>query len=128
MTPEQLPQYTQQLQTLRAGLLAQLRQQRGGEISRADAAADNRDLAQGDWAQSDASRDLSVALEERELHELTQISAALARITEGSYGSCTACGADIPDARLNANPVAERCISCQTQLEHAHGKTATHSL
>lgn len=128
MTPELLPQYTQQLQTMRADLLAQLRQQRGGEVSRADAAAENRDLAQGDWAQSDAMRDLSVALEERELHELNQISAALARISAGNFGECTDCGADIPDARLQANPVAARCIACQTQVENAHGKVQTHTL
>ena len=128
MTPALLPQYTQQLQTMRSELLAQLRQQRGGEIGRADAAADNRDLAQGDWAQSDALRDLSVALEERELHELNQIGAALTRITGGDYGACSDCGADIPDARLQANPVAMRCIACQTVVEHAHGKPHTHSL
>lgn len=127
MKTELLPQYTQQLQAMRANLLAQLRQQRGGEVGRADAAADNRDLAQGDWVQADASRDLSVVLEERELQELNQIGAALARITDGNYGACTDCGADIPDARLQANPVAERCIACQTQAEQAHGKAHTHS-
>lgn len=128
MTPELLPQYAQQLQTLRADLLAQLRQQRGGEISRAEAAAETRSLAQGDWAQTDALHDLSVALEERELLELNQIGSALKRITEGEYGICTDCGADIPDARLQANPMAERCIGCQTQVESTHGKVHTHSL
>ncbi len=128
MTPELLPRYAQQLHALRADLLAQLRQQRGGEVSRADAAADSRDLAQGDWAQADAQRDLSVALQERELHELNQIDAALARISEGDYGACTDCGADIPDARLQANPVAERCIGCQTKFESTHGTQHTHSL
>lgn len=128
MTPELLPQYAQQLQTMRTDLLAQLRQQRGGEISRAEAAAETRSLAQGDWAQSDASHDLSVALEERELQELNQIGAALQRITDGEYGSCIDCGADIPDARLHANPVAERCISCQTQVENTHGRLHTHSM
>jgi DnaK suppressor protein len=128
MTPELLPRYAQQLHALRTDLLAQLRQQRGGEVSRADAAADSRDLAQGDWAQADAQRDLSVALQERELHELNQIDAALARISEGDYGACTDCGADIPDARLQANPVAERCIGCQTKFESTHGALHTHSL
>ena len=75
-----------------------------------------------------ALRDLSVALEERELQELNQISAALARISAGDFGSCTDCGADIPDARLQANPVAARCIACQTLVENAHGKVHTHTL
>lgn len=103
-------------------------QQRGGEISRADAAAEARSIAQGDWAQTDAERDLAVALEERELAELNQIAAALARITDGSYGECTACGADVGVARLQANPVAERCIACQTKLEQAQGQPHTPSM
>lgn len=128
VTPDMLPGFAARLQTLRAELLDQLRQQRGGEIGRADAAANARSLAQGDWAQSDAERDLAVALEERELAELNQIGAALARVADGSYGSCTDCGADIGVARLQANPVAERCITCQTQQEQGHGHVHTPSL
>lgn len=128
MNPDLLPQYTAQLQTLRTALLDQVRQQRGGEVGRADAAAEARGLAQGDWAQADAERDLAVALEEREMAELNLIGAALARIKDGSFGACTDCGADIPDARLQANPMAERCIGCQTKAENAHGKVHTPSM
>ncbi len=128
VTPDLLPAFAAQLQAMRASLLEQLRQQRGGEISRADAAAEARSIAQGDWAQTDAERDLAVALEERELAELNQIAAALARITNGSYGECTACGADVGVARLQANPVAERCIACQTKLEQAQGQPHTPSM
>lgn len=128
VTPDLLPAFATQLQAMRASLLEQLRQQRGGEISRADAAAEARSIAQGDWAQTDAERDLAVALEERELAELNQIAAALTRITNGSYGECTACGADVGVARLQANPVAERCIACQTKLEQAQGNPHTHSM
>lgn len=128
VTPDMLPQFAQQLQTMRNDLLAQLKQQRGGEISRADAAADARSLAQGDWAQNDAERDLAVTLEERELHELNQISAALKAIADGSFGSCVACGADVGAARLKANPVATRCIACQTKLEQAQGQVHTPSM
>lgn len=122
VTPDLLPAFASQLQALRTHLLEQLRQQRGGEVSRAEAAADARSIAQGDWAQTDAERDLAVALEERELAELNQIAAALARIADGSYGECTACGADVGVARLQANPVAERCMACQTRLEQAQGQ------
>ena len=128
VTPDLMPAFAAQWQAMRASLLEQLRQQRGGEISRADAAAEARSIAQGDWAQTDAERDLAVALEERELAELNQIAAALARITDGSYGECTACGADVGVARLQANPVAERCIACQTKLEQAQGQPHTPSM
>ncbi|MBA4254763.1 MAG: conjugal transfer protein TraR [Polaromonas sp.] len=122
VTPDLLPQFTQLLNDQRAALLAQIRQQRGGDISRADAAANARSVAQGDWAQNDAERDLAVTLEERELDELNQISTALQAIADGSYGSCVTCGADVGVARLKANPVALRCMACQTQLEQAHGQ------
>lgn len=44
--------------------------------------------------------------------EATEVRAALGRIASGTYGICTNCGAEIPRARLEAQPVATRCISC----------------
>jgi DnaK suppressor protein len=125
VTTEQLPAFASQLQAMKAELLAQVRQQRGGELSRADAAAEVRSLAQGDWAQSDAERGLSVTLEERELAEINDIAAAQQRISDGSFGECSDCGAPIGVARLQANPVALRCIGCQTQQEEHGGRHPT---
>ncbi len=111
-----------QLQQMREGLLAQLRAQRGGAVGRAEAAAEARTLATGDWAQDDAQRDLTFALEEREAAELNAIDAALQRIASGEYGQCSDCGVDITPARLQANPVALRCIQCQGVWERNHGE------
>ncbi|HEX5785047.1 MAG TPA: TraR/DksA family transcriptional regulator [Burkholderiaceae bacterium] len=127
-TPHSTSTPAERLGVLRTSLLNQLRQQRGGDLSRVDAAASALDLTQGDWAQADAERDLTVALQERELQELNEIDAALARLADGSYGSCTDCGADIPEARLQANPLALRCVACQTRAENAHGHMPTPSL
>jgi RNA polymerase-binding transcription factor len=44
--------------------------------------------------------------------EIAQIRSALARIANGTYGSCAVCGKDIGSARLEALPTATRCISC----------------
>ncbi len=44
--------------------------------------------------------------------EARQISLALARIDNGTYGTCTNCGATIALARLEAEPAATRCIAC----------------
>lgn len=44
--------------------------------------------------------------------EARQIRAALARIEDGSYGACANCGTKIPVARLEAQPMATRCIKC----------------
>ena len=45
-------------------------------------------------------------------HHLDQVNAALGRMTNGTYGSCQLCGADIPLARLEARPFATHCVRC----------------
>ena len=77
--------FAQQLQQMRADTLAQLRAQRGGAVSRAEAAADLRSSESDDWAQAGSERDLAFALDERESAELVAIDAALQRIADGSY-------------------------------------------
>lgn len=46
--------------------------------------------------------------------ELTEIDAALARIADGSYGSCESCGGAIGRDRLRALPEVRRCMSCSS--------------
>jgi DnaK suppressor protein len=113
--------YNDQLHQMRAELLAQLRAQRGGPVSRAESAAEARETASDDWATADTERDLAFALEERESAELVAIDAALRRIADGSYGLCTDCGVQIAAARLHANPAALRCVGCQEKTELAQG-------
>jgi RNA polymerase-binding transcription factor DksA len=45
----------------------------------------------------------------RHAHE---ISIALSRIDQGTYGTCSTCGRAIPQGRLEARPSTEYCISC----------------
>ena len=52
------------------------------------------------------------ALEKTEVQEIHRIEHALQRISEGTYGICAECGADIDPKRLKALPTASRCISC----------------
>lgn len=54
------------------------------------------------------------AEEERRRARLRVIDAALARIGEGEYGYCMACGADIAAKRLDVDPAAPRCVDCAT--------------
>ena len=44
--------------------------------------------------------------------EIQQIRFALARIANGTYGTCANCGEPIGEARLKARPIATRCINC----------------
>ena len=42
---------------------------------------------------------------------LEEVALAIARLEDGSYGRCEACGADIAPARLEAMPATRFCIS-----------------
>lgn len=74
----------------------------------------------GDASVATEQADLRNAQIGRDVVELRQVEAALARIEEGTYGFCMDCGQDIPLARLRATPAAERCILCQTARERQY--------
>ena len=44
--------------------------------------------------------------------EIAQIRTALLRIENGTYGICGQCGKQIARKRLEARPIATRCIDC----------------
>lgn len=64
--------------------------------------------------------DTNHAVVGRDLDEIRAIDRALQRIKEGSYGRCSECGMEIPHARLEVNPTAERCFPCQDHFEKTH--------
>lgn len=67
------------------------------------------------------TRDAVRSAEElRDTAELRDIDAALRRMEDGSYGTCTDCGIDIPLERLQVQPAADRCIDCQAAHERRH--------
>jgi RNA polymerase-binding protein DksA len=70
------------------------------------------------------SKEQAVQLENKEVldalgneatSELAKISAALQRMDDGTYGVCTACGAEIDSRRLNARPYSSKCIACASE-------------
>ncbi len=77
----------------------------------------NQLVATEDWVLADILSDLDIATVTRDVGELAEVDVALARIAEGSYGTCSDCGEPIGWPRLNAQPTAERCIACQQKLE-----------
>ena len=56
---------------------------------------------------------MDYSLEENSAHVLDEIDAALARIDDGSYGTCSRCGKPIGEERLEAMPYATLCIDCK---------------
>jgi DnaK suppressor protein len=109
-----------QLEQARAALLAQIAEQRGGRISRAEEASDHFDNSHDDRSQINTARDLEFAVNEHETAELLAIEEALKRIQAGAYGYCLDCGAPIAQDRLHAAPHTLRCLMCQTHFEKQH--------
>lgn len=52
----------------------------------------------------------NIAIEAEMEKHLRDVRAALLRIDEGTYGTCSVCGNPIEEARLLANPSAVTCI------------------
>lgn len=55
---------------------------------------------------------MAQAQERKRSADLVRIDMALRRLEEGEYGYCSECGEEIPDARLQIDPMAERCVKC----------------
>lgn len=64
--------------------------------------------------------DLDLAAIHRDVQELREVQAGLARMAAHAYGACTGCGADIPYVRLAAQPAARRCVGCEAQREKTY--------
>jgi DnaK suppressor protein len=60
---------------------------------------------------------LLTRLDDRERAELEAIDHALGRIETGEYGRCMACGELIPEARLEALPATDTCVTCAQARE-----------
>ena len=71
----------------------------------------------GDESLANALADFNVARFDRHIQALRDIEAALQRVRNGEYGSCTDCSDDIGFDRLQAYPTAKRCIVCQEKRE-----------
>lgn len=95
------------------------RLERHERTAQADARADDGRLV-GDMfadAQVIASRNLDALSYERLSRRARELSNALERVRDGSYGICEECGGAIPAARRRALPGVTTCVRCQEQGE-----------
>jgi len=93
----------------------------------ADLAADDEGLgeinsAAGDQHIADHASDLvdlevDQSLAENADNVTAEIDQALGRIDAGTYGTCTVCGAAIPEERLEAIPYASLCLDDKRRQE-----------
>jgi phage/conjugal plasmid C-4 type zinc finger TraR family protein len=116
----------------RAAIRAALEDQRGKLIKAMQAALEESGQTQfaevlgrasgdsADEALAVTLGDLSAARLGHEVRTLQALETARLRLDAEDFGLCEDCGAQIPSARLVANPVATRCIACQGHFEHTH--------
>ena len=70
-----------------------------------------------DHASDTYDRELDDTLEENAEQILREIEVALARIEDGTYGTCASCGKEIPNERLQAVPYATLCVEDKRRVE-----------
>ena len=74
-------------------------------------------MHQGDAGSDAYDRDFALSLLFQEQDALQEIEAALERMIEGTYGICAISGKKVPQARLEAIPIARLTVECQSQWE-----------
>jgi RNA polymerase-binding protein DksA len=71
----------------------------------------------GDAATATLGREIDYTLGENSGQVLSEIISALERIEKGTYGTCSACGGEIGEERLEAYPWASLCIDDARKAE-----------
>lgn len=72
-----------------------------------------------DWEDRSSERqgdEVLEALGNQNLDEIRKIEAALARVSDGTFGICTQCGENISEARLSTLPETPFCKTCAQRI------------
>jgi DnaK suppressor protein len=75
------------------------------------------DQHQADVGTETFEREKELSILENVEAELADIEHALARLNDGTYGTCEACGRPIDEARLEALPATRLCLEDQAVAE-----------
>ena len=120
LTQKQITELQHRLQQRHAELRAEIREEllAADEMRYADLAGRVHDS--GEESVADLLADLDVARIDRQVSEIRSIEAALRRVDMGVYGICRECDGDIDYKRLQSQPTAERCVTCQEQYERSY--------
>jgi DnaK suppressor protein len=105
MNRTELEKYKRMLEAKQAELAAGLRKRDDIAIEKSPDALDEVQLA--------GERELAIRTLDRESSLLRQVKSALARVGDGSYGTCLHCDEEIKPKRLDAVPWTKYCITCQ---------------
>ncbi|MCB1247411.1 MAG: TraR/DksA C4-type zinc finger protein [Acidimicrobiia bacterium] len=112
MTPTDPTEAKRRLTDERAGLVSRL-----GELGADEAGDLTGDVDFGDAfadaAAATAARTRVLGLVDNLTASLADVDAALARLEDGTYGTCTVCGEPIGAERLEFRPTSIRCVGCK---------------
>ncbi len=112
LDPALLEQVVALLEDQRGALLSRAAQL-GVDIEQLQTLTATHGQGETEQASSETERAVVEMLEAGTLEALEEIAFALARIDDGSYGLCTACGVPIGSERLQAMPHTRHCVSCR---------------
>lgn len=87
------------------GALSQSRSEASGDLSLMP-------LHMADIGSDNFEQEQTLAFIQSDNKTLQLIEEALARIKEGTYGTCETCGCPIPKGRLNILPHTANCVRC----------------
>jgi len=91
--------------------IANLRDEHPGSLDdEIEEVAPTSDNHLGETATATLNREIDYTLGENSSQVLAEIDRALVRIDEGTYGTCKACGCEIPVERLEIHPWASLCV------------------
>ena len=98
--------------------LATLRDEHPGSLDdEVEEVAATNDSHLAETATATLGREIDYTLGDNAEQVISEIDGALKRIEDGTYGTCTNCGQEIPRERLEASPWASLCIDCKRRVE-----------
>jgi DnaK suppressor protein len=71
----------------------------------------------GDAGANLTEADRNEAAVQAALDQRAEVTAALLRVDDGSYGQCVDCRGAVPEPRLEARPATSRCVPCQSKRD-----------
>lgn len=118
------PEMSERFATLLDSREAQLRALLAEEASQAQALAEQADAGREvtdskDLAEVETFTTVHDLQHAHAVQELEAVQAARHRLATGRYGECVTCGEPIELRRLEALPIAMRCMRCQSLAERA---------
>ena len=116
MNKTELDKYKKILEARQAELARGLRNRDDIAIEKTPDALDEVQLA--------GERELAIRNLDRESSLLRNVRLALARIADGSYGTCMHCDEEIKPKRLDAVPWTPYCIRCQEAADRHEFESA----